>query len=139
MEGAICNTCTLRGCLNWMSSGSLFLLQLYPKALKSVMLNEDSYTSSCINLEYEKIKCVSFLLSALKEAFVDLLLHGFRHCDRQLRNDLLVIASLLAENPAAPMIVSINSYIPKTNNFSFAVIYSVFFHIRVLIFVLLCL
>lgn len=75
----------------------------------------------------------------MKEVFVDLLMHGFRHYDRQLRNDLLVIATLLAENPAAPMIVSIYSYIPETSNFSFAITYSVFLPIRVLIFVLLCL
>ncbi|NWU41010.1 CFA69 protein, partial [Hylia prasina] len=43
---------------------------------------------------------------ALKEVFLDLLTSGFRHCDHQLRNDLLVIASLLAENPAVPMIES---------------------------------
>ncbi|XP_069715714.1 cilia- and flagella-associated protein 69-like isoform X2 [Phaenicophaeus curvirostris] len=43
---------------------------------------------------------------ALKEVFVNLLMHGFRHYDRQLRNDLLVFATLLAENPAAPMIES---------------------------------
>lgn len=42
------------------------------------------------------------------EVFVDLLMNGFRLYDRQLRNDLLVIATLLAENPAAPMIVSIS-------------------------------
>lgn len=49
-------------------------------------------------------------------------MHGFRHCDRQLRNDLLVFATLLAENPAAPMIVSIYRYIPETDNFSFTII-----------------
>ncbi|XP_053916631.1 cilia- and flagella-associated protein 69 isoform X3 [Cuculus canorus] len=43
---------------------------------------------------------------ALKEVFVNLLMRGFRHYDRQLRNDLLVIATLLAENPAAPMVES---------------------------------
>jgi len=62
----------------------------------------------------------------LKEVFIDLLMHGFRHYDRQLRNDLLVMATLLAENPAAPMIVGIYSYILETNIFSFAIIYSVF-------------
>ncbi|NXD96702.1 CFA69 protein, partial [Chaetorhynchus papuensis] len=45
-------------------------------------------------------------LHALKEGFVDLLMHGFRHCDYQLRNDLLVIATLVAENPTAPIIES---------------------------------
>ncbi|NXQ56996.1 CFA69 protein, partial [Anthoscopus minutus] len=43
---------------------------------------------------------------ALKEVFVDLLTRGYRHCDYQLRNDLLVIATLLAENPEVPMIES---------------------------------
>ncbi|NXR59288.1 CFA69 protein, partial [Rhadina sibilatrix] len=43
---------------------------------------------------------------ALEEVFLGLVTHGFRHCDHQLRNDLLVIASLLAENPAVPMIES---------------------------------
>ncbi|NWH94727.1 CFA69 protein, partial [Aegithalos caudatus] len=48
------------------------------------------------------LECVQ----ALKEVFLDLLTRGFRHCDSQLRNDLLVIVSLLAENPAVPMIES---------------------------------
>ncbi|NWY49542.1 CFA69 protein, partial [Chionis minor] len=52
--------------------------------------------------QLSSLECVH----ALKEVFVDLLMHGFRHYDRQLRNDLLVIATLLAENPAAPMIES---------------------------------
>ncbi|NXN32982.1 CFA69 protein, partial [Nycticryphes semicollaris] len=52
--------------------------------------------------QLSSLECVH----ALKEIFVDLLMHGFRHYDRQLRNDLLVIATLLAENPAAPMIES---------------------------------
>ncbi|NWR90911.1 CFA69 protein, partial [Furnarius figulus] len=49
--------------------------------------------------QLSSLECVH----ALKEVFVDAL-HGFRHCDHQLRNDLLVIATLLAENPAVPMI-----------------------------------
>ncbi|NXG04835.1 CFA69 protein, partial [Sakesphorus luctuosus] len=44
-------------------------------------------------------------IHALKEAFVDVL-HGFRHRDHQLRNDLLVIAVLLSENVAVPVIES---------------------------------
>ncbi|NWV17705.1 CFA69 protein, partial [Origma solitaria] len=52
--------------------------------------------------QLSSLECVQ----ALQEVFVDLLMHGFRNCDHQLRNDLLVIASLLAENPAAPMIES---------------------------------
>ncbi|NXV09090.1 CFA69 protein, partial [Cettia cetti] len=43
---------------------------------------------------------------ALKDVVLDLLMRGFRHCDHQLRNDLLVIATLLAKNPAVPMIES---------------------------------
>ncbi|XP_040521649.1 cilia- and flagella-associated protein 69 isoform X6 [Gallus gallus] len=45
-------------------------------------------------------------IHALKEIFVDRLINGFRHYDRQLRNDLLVIATLVAENSAASMIES---------------------------------
>ncbi|NWV32650.1 CFA69 protein, partial [Grantiella picta] len=52
--------------------------------------------------QLRSLECVC----ALQEAFVDLLMHGFRHCDHQLRNDLLVIATLLAENPAAAMLES---------------------------------
>ncbi|NWS83004.1 CFA69 protein, partial [Toxostoma redivivum] len=52
--------------------------------------------------QLSSLECVH----ALKEAFVNLVTRGFRHCDHQLRNDLLVIATLLAENPAVPMIES---------------------------------
>ncbi|NXD67590.1 CFA69 protein, partial [Eolophus roseicapillus] len=52
--------------------------------------------------QLSSLECVH----TLKEVFEDLLMHGFRHYDRQLRNDLLVFATLLAENPAAPMIES---------------------------------
>ncbi|NXV73629.1 CFA69 protein, partial [Atlantisia rogersi] len=52
--------------------------------------------------QLSSLECVH----ALQEVFVDLLMHGFRQYDRQLRNDLLVIATLIAENPAAPMIES---------------------------------
>uniref|UniRef100_A0A8C8BE48 Cilia and flagella associated protein 69 n=1 Tax=Otus sunia TaxID=257818 RepID=A0A8C8BE48_9STRI len=59
-------------------------------------------TSKEVVNQLSSLECVY----ALKEVFVDLLMHGFRHYDRQLRNDLLVIAMLLAQNPAAPMIES---------------------------------
>ncbi|NWW34786.1 CFA69 protein, partial [Panurus biarmicus] len=52
--------------------------------------------------QLRSLECVH----ALKEAFVDLLTRGFHHCDHQLRNDLLVIATLLAENPEVPLIES---------------------------------
>ncbi|XP_050993225.1 cilia- and flagella-associated protein 69-like [Labeo rohita] len=45
-------------------------------------------------------------IASLKDAFLHLLLNGFRHYDRQLRNDLLVLLSLIAENPGAPLIES---------------------------------
>ncbi|XP_043923464.1 cilia- and flagella-associated protein 69 isoform X2 [Protopterus annectens] len=45
-------------------------------------------------------------IQAMKEVFVNQLLHGYRHYDRQLRNDLLVIATLVAANPGAPMVES---------------------------------
>ncbi|NXB01595.1 CFA69 protein, partial [Cnemophilus loriae] len=52
--------------------------------------------------QLSSLECVH----ALQEVFVDLVTRGFRHCDHQLRNDLLVIATLLAEKPAVPMIES---------------------------------
>ncbi|NXE87406.1 CFA69 protein, partial [Menura novaehollandiae] len=64
-------------------------------------LLENTSKEEVVN-QLSSLECVY----ALKEVFVDLLMHGFRHCDHQLRNDLLVIATLLAENPAAPMIES---------------------------------
>ncbi|XP_031441920.1 cilia- and flagella-associated protein 69 [Clupea harengus] len=42
----------------------------------------------------------------LKEAFLSQLQHGYRNYDHQLRNDLLVITTLIAENPKAPLIES---------------------------------
>ena len=45
---------------------------------------------------------------ALKEAFKHLFMRGFSHYDRQLRNDILVITTIIAQNPEAPMIVSMN-------------------------------
>ncbi|XP_013928826.1 PREDICTED: cilia- and flagella-associated protein 69 isoform X2 [Thamnophis sirtalis] len=50
--------------------------------------------------QLSNLECVQ----ALKDAFTNLLIHGFRHYDRQLRNDILVIATLVAQNPGAPMI-----------------------------------
>ncbi|KAM6339240.1 cilia- and flagella-associated protein 69 [Podargus strigoides] len=64
-------------------------------------LLESTSKGEAVN-QLSSLECVL----ALKEVFVDLLMHGFRRCDHQLRNDLLVIATLLAENPAAPMIES---------------------------------
>ncbi|KAF7702391.1 hypothetical protein HF521_001674 [Silurus meridionalis] len=42
----------------------------------------------------------------LKETFVQHFLNGTKQYDRQLRNDLLVITTLVAENPSAPLIES---------------------------------
>ncbi|NXX73691.1 CFA69 protein, partial [Urocolius indicus] len=63
-------------------------------------LLENTSKEEVVN-QLSSLECVH----ALKEVFVDLL-HGFRLGDRQLQHDLLVIATLLAENPAAPMIES---------------------------------
>ncbi|XP_068012917.1 cilia- and flagella-associated protein 69 isoform X1 [Melanerpes formicivorus] len=52
--------------------------------------------------QLSSLECVH----VLKEVFIELLLRGFRRSDRQLRNDLLVLASFLAANPAAPMLES---------------------------------
>lgn len=46
------------------------------------------------------------LSRALKEIFKNLFMGGFSHYDRQLRNDILVITTIIAQNPEAPMIVS---------------------------------
>ncbi|KAK6324004.1 hypothetical protein J4Q44_G00063430 [Coregonus suidteri] len=46
-------------------------------------------------------------IMVLKEAFLHQLLNGFRHYDLQLRNDLLVITTLIAENPKSPLIESL--------------------------------
>ncbi|XP_025235317.1 cilia- and flagella-associated protein 69 isoform X1 [Theropithecus gelada] len=43
-------------------------------------------------------------LLALKEVFTNLFMRGFSHYDRQLRNDILVITTIIAQNPEAPMI-----------------------------------
>ncbi|KFV95879.1 Uncharacterized protein C7orf63, partial [Eurypyga helias] len=64
-------------------------------------LLENTSKEEVVN-QLSSLECVY----ALKEVFVDLLMHGCWHYDRQLRNDLLVIVTLLAENPAAPMIES---------------------------------
>ncbi|XP_021243381.1 cilia- and flagella-associated protein 69 isoform X2 [Numida meleagris] len=64
-------------------------------------LLENTTKEEVVN-QLSSLECVH----ALKEVFVDRLINGFRHYDRQLRNDLLVIATLLAENAAAPMIES---------------------------------
>ncbi|NWY24476.1 CFA69 protein, partial [Pheucticus melanocephalus] len=88
---------TLCLCLNGADpSGQLLfrssdiLWNLLEKASKEVVVNQ-----------LRRLECVH----ALKEAFVELAC-GFRHCDHQLRNDILVIATLLAESSAVPMIES---------------------------------
>ncbi|XP_038171555.1 cilia- and flagella-associated protein 69 isoform X2 [Arvicola amphibius] len=43
-------------------------------------------------------------LLALKEVFKNLFMRGHSHYDRQLRNDILVITTIIAQNPGAPMI-----------------------------------
>lgn len=44
----------------------------------------------------------------MKEVFKNLFMRGFSHYDRQLRNDILVITTIIAQNPGAPMIVSMS-------------------------------
>ncbi|XP_045352945.1 cilia- and flagella-associated protein 69 isoform X3 [Leopardus geoffroyi] len=43
-------------------------------------------------------------LLTLKEVFKNLFMRGVSHYDRQLRNDILVITTIIAQNPGAPMI-----------------------------------
>ncbi|NWT49598.1 CFA69 protein, partial [Erythrocercus mccallii] len=64
-------------------------------------LLENASKEEVVN-QLRSLECVH----SLKEVFLDLLTRGFRHCDHQLRNDLLVVASLLAENSAVPIIES---------------------------------
>ncbi|XP_045144767.1 cilia- and flagella-associated protein 69 isoform X1 [Echinops telfairi] len=45
-------------------------------------------------------------LLTLKEVFKNLFMRGFSHYDRQLRNDILVITTIIAQNPGAPMVES---------------------------------
>ncbi|XP_076717042.1 cilia- and flagella-associated protein 69 isoform X2 [Callospermophilus lateralis] len=47
-------------------------------------------------------------LLTLKEVFKNLFTRGFSHYDRQLRNDILVITTIIAQNPGAPMILLID-------------------------------
>lgn len=55
------------------------------------------------------ISFLIFLFSrALKEVFKNLFMRGHSHYDRQLRNDILVITTIIAQNPGAPMIVSMH-------------------------------
>ncbi|XP_005040890.2 PREDICTED: LOW QUALITY PROTEIN: cilia- and flagella-associated protein 69 [Ficedula albicollis] len=64
-------------------------------------LLENASKEDVVN-QLSSLECVH----TLKEVFANLVRRGFRHCDHQLRNDLLVIATLLAENPEVPMIES---------------------------------
>ncbi|XP_078083835.1 cilia- and flagella-associated protein 69 isoform X1 [Mustelus asterias] len=43
-------------------------------------------------------------INVLKEAFLNQMVNGYSHAGRQLRNDLLVITTSLAEHPTIPMI-----------------------------------
>ncbi|XP_063777580.1 cilia- and flagella-associated protein 69 isoform X2 [Pseudophryne corroboree] len=52
--------------------------------------------------QLSNIECIY----GLKDSFIRLLTKGYRHHDRQLRNDLLVIATLIAENSRPPMVES---------------------------------
>jgi len=64
----------------------------------------------CVLIQYTQILdfLLAFLLSfrPLKEAFLHQLMNGSRPSDLQLRNDLLVITTLIAESPSCLLIVS---------------------------------
>ncbi|EDL84340.1 rCG41045, isoform CRA_c, partial [Rattus norvegicus] len=47
-------------------------------------------------------------LLTLKEVFKNLVMRGHSHYERQLRNDILVITTIIAQNPGAPMILLID-------------------------------
>lgn len=50
--------------------------------------------------------CNILFSRTLKEVFKNLVMRGHSHYERQLRNDILVITTIIAQNPGAPMIVS---------------------------------
>uniref|UniRef100_A0A3Q1LRE4 Cilia and flagella associated protein 69 n=1 Tax=Bos taurus TaxID=9913 RepID=A0A3Q1LRE4_BOVIN len=54
--------------------------------------------------QLSNLKC----LLALKEVFKNLFIRGVSHYDRQLRNDILVITTIISQNPGAPMILLID-------------------------------
>uniref|UniRef100_A0A3B4TZU3 Cilia and flagella associated protein 69 n=1 Tax=Seriola dumerili TaxID=41447 RepID=A0A3B4TZU3_SERDU len=56
-----------------------------------------------VTAQLSSMECVV----SLKEAFFHLLMNGFQHADLQLRNDLLVITTLIAENPNSLLIESL--------------------------------
>ncbi|XP_044028745.1 cilia- and flagella-associated protein 69-like isoform X2 [Siniperca chuatsi] len=56
-----------------------------------------------VTAQLSSMECVV----SLKEAFLHQLMNGFRHSDFQLRNDLLVITTLIAENPNSLLIESL--------------------------------
>ncbi|XP_043729025.1 cilia- and flagella-associated protein 69 isoform X3 [Cervus elaphus] len=57
--------------------------------------------------QLSNLKC----LLALKEVFKNLFIRGVSHYDRQLRNDILVITTIISQNPGAPMILLIDGKI----------------------------
>nr|XP_040045508.1 cilia- and flagella-associated protein 69-like isoform X2 [Gasterosteus aculeatus aculeatus] len=56
-----------------------------------------------VTAQLSSMECVT----SLKEAFLHMLTTGSRHSDLQLRNDLLVITTLVAENPKSLLIESL--------------------------------
>uniref|UniRef100_A0A4W2CSK8 Cilia and flagella associated protein 69 n=1 Tax=Bos indicus x Bos taurus TaxID=30522 RepID=A0A4W2CSK8_BOBOX len=54
--------------------------------------------------QLSNLKC----LLALKEVFKNLFIRGVSHYDRQLRNDILVITTIISQNPGAPMVLLID-------------------------------
>ncbi|XP_033950602.1 cilia- and flagella-associated protein 69-like [Pseudochaenichthys georgianus] len=59
--------------------------------------------STEVTAQLSSMECVI----SLKEAFLHQLFNGFRHSDLQLRNDLLVITTLIAGNPNSLLIESL--------------------------------
>ncbi|KAG7233937.1 hypothetical protein INR49_006347 [Caranx melampygus] len=77
----------------------------------ALILNARGAESVCLHMNEpdpsgQVLFCSSEILS-LKEAFLHLLLNGSRLSDLQLRNDLLVITTLIADNPNSLLIESL--------------------------------
>ena len=59
---------------------------------------------SLIMVKYFCMNYDNMFCSAIKDAFQSLVISGCSDYERQLRNDLLVITTLVAQNPEAPIV-----------------------------------
>lgn len=72
---------------------------LFPSSETLWNLSE-KYSKEEIVQQLSNLEC----LLALKEVFKNLFMRSFSHYDCQLRNDILVISTVIVQNPGMPMI-----------------------------------